>query len=263
MTPNGMIEALPKAGRTDRPLLRAALSALIAGGALCAMPDVRAQTPPSAAPEAAQADRQDFSQAERLLFMGNAMTRLKPPATLHYAFRKSGSLEEGFSDDVNLRLKAEPDGSCCAVDGEFLSGARQLTLPSIEHAEANPVVLYFLERDVRDMKRLTKGSENYYRKRIRMAVYNAATVTKLSLPYQGRSVSGERVSIAPYEDDPARSRFEKFSRKSYEFYLSDQVPGGVYGIRSVMRDEAGKPAPMIVEELFLDGAEPSTGRDGR
>lgn len=226
----------------------------------CVFPPVLAQGTESAA---APSDVQDFSEAERLLFMGDQLSKLQPPATLHYRFHKGGSLESGFDDDVKLLLAAAADGKCCAVKGEFLTGERRIDLPEIERADGNPVLLYFLERDVRDMKRLARGNENYYRKRIRMAAYKGARVTPIQLSYDGRPVDGKQVTLAPYDDDPARSRFEKYARKTYDFFLSDGVPGGIYGIRMVMNGDTAASDPMIVEELFLDGADPSTGRKGR
>jgi hypothetical protein len=210
-----------------------------------------------ASPAQAQ-DRQDFSQAERLLFMTNQLTTLKPPTVLRYSFRKSGSMEEGFEDKVSIALSKQPDGSCCAGVGEFLTGARKLKLPEVPAAEGNPVILYFLERDVREMQRLTKGSQFHFRKRIRMAVYQAATVREVSLAYRGKSVKGTEVEISPFLDDPNRPRYEKLAVKNYVFMLSDEVPGGVYGIRSQIPDASpATQAPLIVEELYAEGAEPA------
>ena len=99
-----------------------------------------------AQPAGAQQEKKDFSPAERLLFMTNQLTQLRPPTTLRYSFRKSGSMEEGFEDNVSIILSKQPDGSCCASVGEFLSGPRKLNLPEVPAAEGNPVILYFLER---------------------------------------------------------------------------------------------------------------------
>lgn len=200
-------------------------------------------------------DKKDFSQAERLLFMTNQLAALKPPTVLRYSFRKSGSMEEGFEDSVSIALSKQPDGSCCAGVGEFLTGARKLNLPEVPAAEGNPVILYFLERDVREMQRLTKGSQYHFRKRIRMAVYQAAKVRDVSLQYRGKAIKGTEVDISPYLDDPNRSRYEKLAVKQYVFMLSDAVPGGVYGIRSQIADASQ--APLIVEELYAEGAEPA------
>ena len=196
----------------------------------------------------------DFSVAERALFMDNHLAGLRPPLALHYTYRKTGSLEEPFDDTVSLVLTAQPDGKCCAVRADFFSGARAMRQPEIESAEGNPAILYFLERDIREMQRLTKGQPNYFRKRIRMAVYQSATVRSVNLPYRGRPVAVREISISPYLDDPLRARFEKLANKSYVFLLSDAVPGGLYGIRTRIEGESAASAPLMAEEMLIDGA---------
>lgn len=203
------------------------------------------------APLALAAD--DFSPAERALFMTDQLAGLKPPATLRYKFSKAGTLEAGFDDSVVLRLAARPDRKCCAASAEFLSGARRLSLPEVEAAEGNPVVLYFLERDIREMNRLTKGQAAYFRKRIRMAVYQGAQLRELSLPYAGKTVAARQIMVTPYLDDPLRGRFENLATKRYLFTLSDAVPGGVYAISAEV-DGPSADAPLLRETLLLDGA---------
>lgn len=199
---------------------------------------------------------EDFSPAERALFMSNQFASLKPPATLRYSYTKSGSLEPGFEDQVAIKLSAQANGKCCTANTDFLGGARRLALPEVEAADGNPVILYFLERDIREMGRLTKGKPNYFRKRIRMAVYQGAQVRELSLPYRGRNVPVRHITITPYLDDPMRSKFEKFTTKHYEFTLSDAVPGGVYAIRTRIDAEPAGAAPLLAEEMVLEGASP-------
>ena len=196
-----------------------------------------------------------FSAAERLLFMARPFGDLRLPGTLRYTFRKTGSLEEGFQDTVHMLVSALADGACCQVRGDFLSGARRLPLPEIEGAEGNPVVMYFLEYDLRTMQRLTKGSQGHFRKRIRMALSDAAKVAEVQVRYRGRDVAAKEVLISPYLEDPNRPRFEKFAGKQYRFVLSEAVPGGVYSIRSQIVGEAAGAAPLIVEELFIEGAQ--------
>ena len=62
--------------------------------------------------------------------------------------------------------------------------------------------------------------------------------------------------IAPYADDPNRGRFEQYADKQYVFWLSDEVPGGVFGIASRMNAADAGAEPLIVEELYLEGATP-------
>jgi len=196
----------------------------------------------------------DFSAAEQSVFMDDHLAGLRPPLTLHYVFRKSGTMEEAFDDKVDLVLTAQPDGSCCAASPQFFSGKRAMTLPPVEGAKGNPAILYFLERDIKEMQRLTKGQPNYFRKRIRMAVYQGATVRDLSLPYKGKPVAVKEFSISPYVDDPNHARFEKLTNKSYAFLMSSAVPGGLYGIRTRIGGASVGDAPLMVEEMLIDGA---------
>ena len=203
----------------------------------------------------------DFSAAEQALFMDNQFGKLKPPLTLHYVYRKTGTLEEAFDDKVDVILTAQADGSCCAANARFLTGAREMRQPEVEAAEGNPAVLYFLERDIREMQRLTQGKANYFRKRIRMAVYQGASIRNLTLTYRGRPVEVQEISISPYLDDPNRSRYEKLANKQYVFMLAKAVPGGLYGIRSRINGPTAGEPPLMVEQMLLEGAEPaSSGR---
>ena len=197
----------------------------------------------------------DFSAAEQALFMDNQLGKLRPPLTLSYSYRKTGTLEEAFTDKVDVLLKAQPDGTCCAVSASFLTGARTMRQPDIEGAKGNPAVLYFLERDINEMQRLTQGKANYFRKRIRMAIYQGASIKNVTLPFRGRPVAVQEISIAPYLDDPNRTRYPKLANKQYVFMVSDAVPGGLYGIRSRIDSDTATAPPLMVEEMLIDGGQ--------
>lgn len=206
----------------------------------------------------------EFSAAERALFMTDQFTALRPPMTLRYRFHRSGSLAPAFDDKVAITLKAQSGGRCCDATGEFLSGERKLELPPVEGATGNPVTLFFLERDVREMQRLTTGKSPYFRKRIRMAIFQGAQQRAVTLQYRGKAIAGQEFAISPYLDDPNRPRFEQFANKRYVFTLSDAVPGKVYGIRTLVVDAAkGADAPpLLAEELLIDGADAAPGKPG-
>lgn len=206
-----------------------------------------------AAAPAGAADEKDFSPAERALFMSDHLAQLRPPVTLHYGFRKTGSLEEPFDDKISVAFSKGADGKCCTGHGEFFSGARKQPMPEVEGASGNPVLMFFLERELREMQRLTKGSQGHFRKRIRMAVYNGATLRELPLRYRGRDVKGQEITITPFVDDPNRPKYEQLATKEYRFWLSDAVPGGIFGIRTWVRGASPEAKPLLVEELLIEG----------
>lgn len=198
----------------------------------------------------------DFSTAEQALFLDNQLGRVKPPQTLHYAYTRRGSLEPSFDDRVDVAFTAQSDGTCCSASTQFLDRARGAPQPSIDGLRGNPVILYFLERDIHEMQRLTKGQPNYFRNRIRMAIYQNAVIRTVERPYAGRVVTVREITVVPYADDPLRARFERFSHKRYVFELSSEVPGGVYAIETRMADSTAVDAPpLVIERLLLEGTE--------
>jgi hypothetical protein len=206
---------------------------------------------------------QPVSQAETLLFETDHLARLNAPATLVYSFRKDSNVEPGFSDKVRLDL-ARVNGKLSATL-HFLSGEHKQDIPVLEEAHGNPVLLGFLEHDIAEMKRLTGGSTSYFRKRIRMALAEEAQVTRQPITYQGKTVQAQAVRVQPYLNDPMHARFEKYLHKTYTFVLSDQVPGGVYQLRtSIGKPETVRTAapaspaavPVIDETLTLTSVTP-------
>jgi hypothetical protein len=204
------------------------------------------------------ADPSEFSEAEKLVFVEHQLANVKVPTRLNYSFVKSGSLESGFEDAVLIDvIKVGASGS--TVQSKFLSGKRNVKLPDIDGAQANPVILYFLEHDIREMERLTKGKSAYFRKRIRMTLVDEAVVRDTRITYNGNEVDAKEVSVSPYVTDPARSRYERYANKRYTFVLSNAVPGGVYQLRTVMAGAQPSDAPMIEETVTL--ANPAATRN--
>jgi hypothetical protein len=200
------------------------------------------------------ATAQAISPAESLLFQTNHLQNVHAPVTLTYAFHKTGSLEPGFDDQVQVMLaEGKP-----AVTMHFLSGARQHPMADPQGiddkpAQGNPVLLGFLERDIAEMKRLTGGSTNYFRKRIRLALAEAAQVRPARCTWGGKQVDGREVGIEPYRNDPLAQRFEQYIAKRYTFVISAKVPGGVCQAGSALAGPAGG-APLMNETLTLVSA---------
>jgi hypothetical protein len=185
-----------------------------------------------------RAAAQAVSQAESLLFETDHLAHIKPPAVLVYEFRKVSNVEKGFKDKVQLDLASSKGKTNATL--QFLSGAHKHDIPALEDAHGNPVLLGFLERDIAEMKRLTGGSTAYFRKRIRMALAEGAQVSAQSITYQGKSMPARAVRIQPYLDDPLHARFEPYVHKTYVFIVSEQVPGGVYQVRSSLENPSGR-----------------------
>jgi len=194
-----------------------------------------------------------ISAAEKLLFQTDHLRNVAPPATLSYSFRKTGSAETGFDDTVELRVRALDGAKQASVT--FLSAERKTGCPEVTHAEGNPVLLCFLERDIREMERLTGGKSGYFRRAIRLALARSAKLARTRLSFGGRELAGNEITVIPYADDPLKDRIGKYASKTYVFTLSAEVPGGVHSVRTFVPSPEGTSSetPLLEERLTLVG----------
>jgi len=194
------------------------------------------------------------SPAEQRVFLDDHLRGIASSAVLRYRFAQTGTLDKAFDGDVVLTIEAK-DRDTRAVEVAYLSGERRVILPAVESAKANPVILYFLEQDVREMHRRLGGSENYFRRRIRLAFAEGAEVRPASVVVDGRTIAADEVVIRPFVDDPMKAKLGPFEGKSYAFVLSDQVPGGVVRLQSRVAAPANGAAatgPLLEDVLSFD-----------
>ena len=186
--------------------------------------------------------------------MSEQLKGIKPATSLAYRYVHKGEGDSPFEDKASVQLVKRTDGSCCAARGQFLSGTRKLDLPEVQNPTGNPVLLYFLERDIREMHKVTKGSANYFRKRIRMALYEAATVRDVQASYKGKPVAAQEIVLTPYVNDPNEARFPQYVQRRYRFVLSSAVPGQVVALQTLTPGATPEVAPLTDDQLTLDGA---------
>lgn len=194
---------------------------------------------------------QEITEVERQLFMTDQMSGLKAPVTLSYSFKRSGSQEVPFQDTVEVRVS--DDKGTRKVNTVCLSGTRKTEIPEIDAAQSNPALMCFLERDIREMERLTGGKSAYFRKRIRLALAEGPKATPVKITFGGKSVDAKEYRITPYNNDPNKEKFPKYLGKTYVFVLSDAVPGGLYRVDTVVPDGARPDAKgvLIEEDMVL------------
>lgn len=231
-----------RSGLTGISLAVAALTGLAGNGAT--------------AQPAASAPSDPITASEQALFLSRHLATLHPPATLRYGLKKAGSLEAGFDDEIKLDLVAQPDRSCCSATAAFVRMPQRQPVLQVDAADGNPVIQFFLDHDIAEMRRLTGGSQSYFRKLIRLSLASNAVLKPATLRYRGKDVAGQQIDISPYLDDPNRGRYPKLIGKRYQFLLSTDVPGGVVAIRSrVDGEKTGLPA-LLSEDMILEGAGP-------
>jgi hypothetical protein len=213
---------------------------------LLAFSQPQAPSAPAAAPSAPP------SEAERLVFQQDHLANTRQPRTLRYVYAEEAEGQAPVTDRALLTLSNGTGGRCCDVHGDYLTGAATVNLPDIPEARGNPVVLYFLEGEVRRLQRTTKGQAAHFRRQIRQSLADTATVSETTIRWRGQPVPARQVRVAPFTNDPFRVRFEDQANTEYAIVLADAVPGGVYQIRAVLPGAAVGAAPRASRTLTLD-----------
>ena len=217
-----------------------------------------ADAPEPASPVvASQPADQPISAAEQLLFMHPHLAATQGPRTLGYAYVAEAASSPRATDRATLALQTRGDGTCCSLHGEYLSGPMAVHLPDLDGANSNPILLYFLEGEVRLMERTTHGQSAHFRRQIRQALATTATVHDTTLRWNGNTVAAHVVQVAPFLDDPYRARFEREAKTEYAFVLSDEVPGGVVSLSATLPGSGAGDPPLAWRSLTLETPPPA------
>jgi len=199
-----------------------------------------------------------FSKANTLLFLSRHLSNVPSSTILHYAFEKRGPMEKGYKDSIDITLSPESESGGKRAQVRYFTGARNQYMAPISNVQGNPIISIFLQRDVNDMEQRTEGSSLYFQNAIKVALENQAKVKPVTFEYDGRTVNGSQIKIAPYRNDPRRAQIEPYADKYYVFLMADAVPGEVYQLRSVVPAEsrqASEEAPeALLEEVVTLGA---------
>ncbi len=194
-----------------------------------------------------------FNPAETKLWHDPHLANIKKPTNLHYEFVKSGTYEEGFTDSVYLNIfKLNKDGTRNAQLNFFTAEQKQQVHPdNVTNITGNPVIGIYMQGDVYEMNRLTEGHWRHFQKSIKISLREDAVVEPTTFTFSGKQYQGEKIFFSPYLNDPHRRDFEIFAEKYYEFIFSDELPGNLYQIKTVIPDKGDHSKPLILETLTL------------
>jgi len=196
----------------------------------------------------------EFNTAEIKLWHADHLANIEQPVSLYYEFVKSGTFEEGFTDSVYLKiLSLNDDGTKNAMMEFFTAEKKQTVTPeNVTNITGNPAIGIYMQGDVYEMNRITDGHWRHFQKSIKISLRNDAVVEPTTFKFNGKDYKGEKVYFTPFLNDPHRRDFEKFAEKYYEFIFSDEIPGSLYQITTVIHDRSKEDAePLILETLTL------------
>lgn len=194
----------------------------------------------------------------QVFFEAPYLMRVAPGTTLNYVYKHvttKADLGESFEETLDMEVTAPSDDASKRIASvEIHRGARESEAGPFPTMNGNPISLVLLERDVKEMAQLSKGSPFYLRNRLRDHL-GTGTVEPASFTFDGKTVEGWKLIMAPFVEDPNKDKLLELANRRYEFLFSDAVPGGLYSIRVVTPAKEGG-GNIIETSLTLTGATP-------
>ena len=199
----------------------------------------------------------ELNRAQQLAFIENHLQGVPKGSRLHYDFSSMTKDMESYSDEITVTVTDLLDEEKRNLEFDFLSGTHHIDFSPAVGYTGNPVIIQFLERDIQQMGIQTGGSYGYFRNRIRNAFRQPASVRDIKFELQGKELNGIEVTVVPFTSDPQVANYEIYANKRYEFIFSDQVPGGIYRIHTLVPGKEGGD-PYIDEVMTFRQLTPAT-----
>lgn len=201
-----------------------------------------------------QADvRATLSPAQIALFETPHLASLRPPLRLDYEFRRDEAGKKPVVDTIRLEVRASAAGleGKRDVSPQFLTGPRALPYPPALGFGGNPVLLYALDRDARELSVATGGTPHWFRNRFRQALATAAELRPGEVEFEGRRLPATVITLKPYVGEPRARRYQE---RRYDLTLAEALPGWVHAIRSEL--PASVDGGAVVESIVFAGTAP-------
>jgi hypothetical protein len=214
----------------------------------------------------AEAPKPEMSEAQKALFNTPHLSNIKSPSVITYDFERKSVFKDGFKDTVKVKVDKVLEDGAKDVSFEFFTAERNRPYPPQEHFFGNPLVMLYLSRDVHEMARLVGGSANYYRSKIRYGMFDQAEVAEVEVAGPNGPVKGRKITIRPFLTDAQKSyEMGPNLAKSYEFVVADEIPGGIYSIKTLVPPEKDKEdkGNVIEESLVFQNVAASPVADAK
>ncbi|RTL97830.1 hypothetical protein EJV44_07640 [Ancylobacter aquaticus] len=194
--------------------------------------------------------------AAELFFEQPYLSKVAAGTTLTYAYKHvtaEAKLGDGFEETLEMKVGAPADDPTKRIADVLIHrGDKEGEAGPFPTMNGNPIAMILLERDVKELAQLSKGSPFYLRNRVREHL-SSGTVAPARFSYDGHEVEGWKLTMRPFAEDPNKDKLLELAGRRYEFLFSDAVPGGLYSIDVVTPKAAGD-ANIIETSLTLTGA---------
>ena len=200
---------------------------------------------------AAEAGPPALSPAQVVLFETPHLASVRPPVRLDYAFRRDEAGKPTVEDSIRLAVRASAEKGRRDVAVEFLTGARAIRYPPATGFRGNPLLLFALDRQTRELSAATGGSATWFRNRIRRALAGGAELRPATVELDGRPLAATEILLTPFAGEPRAGRYRAMR---FAVRLAEEVPGRIHAIRTDL--PAGEDGGAVAESIVFTGAAP-------
>ncbi|MFJ5487792.1 hypothetical protein ACIKTA_09300 [Hansschlegelia beijingensis] len=196
-----------------------------------------------------------------LVFYAPFLKKVENGSELSYRYvRKADGKDLAPSFEDEVKLTVGPKGAEDSIKIDLFTGARGRALENLARS-GNPLVIAVLEENVREMQKISGGSPYYLRNRIMEALKANPPIEQTKIQYDGRTIDAWTVKLEPFAKDQHRMQLKGFADRTYELTFADDVPGGLYALKSVT-PKPDRTGPLLVEELTLQSSKATQTTEG-
>ncbi|MDC9724809.1 MAG: hypothetical protein PSN44_02675 [Gammaproteobacteria bacterium] len=181
-----------------------------------------------------------FSNINNEIFDNAHLKNIKEEGTLSYVYKKEHFVDGSREDTIDLVLTNVRNTGRKDTHIDFFTGKYNRPYQDRENQKANSVVVFFLEYDVRELAKTINSSRperwHYLQKKVKWQLARGATKNEIEVEYNGTKVPASQYMIRPYINDPKKADFPLYANKYYIFTLSDEIPGAIYQVRTIVPD---------------------------
>ncbi len=180
------------------------------------------------------------SEINNEIFDKAHLKNIHEPGTLHYVYKREHFIDGPRSDTIDLVLTNLRNTGRKDTHIDFFTGKHNRPYQDRDNQQGNTVAVFFLEFDVRELAKTIDHSHaerwHYLQKKVKWQLARGAKKEKIEIEYNGTKLSAFQYTIRPYSNDPKKSEFPLYANKYYIFTLSEDIPGEIYQLRTIVPD---------------------------
>lgn len=212
----------------------------------------------AAGPDQAAAAAADSKKVSDLLFETKHIVNLPAGTELVYKFVRTPSdesrLGKGYSDNITVKIEEEAKDNKKNVLLQMYTGERARDPHRITDMDGNPILIVYLDNAVAHFREIAGGDRAYLKNMFSSKIGSAAQMSPVKITYKGETVDGQKVTVVPYEKDPARAKMRGYEGAVFTLVVSDKIPGFFAQMTSKIHNSNAE-SPNLDEVTTLEGVE--------